>query len=233
MKAEIIAFLNNRKTLGRLLIAAAFIAAGILLMAIFKPALGRAKELVGEKKQLAAKVNVLTQTVNNFKAIDYEKEQVRLADIDLLIPEDNDVLQGLNLVEALAANHGLELLSNRAGVASQNESSLKGFEVQAVVRGSYAAIKNFLADIYLAKRATGIGSLSLAASEESAEISATVNFFFPVRAGSGQPPVARGEIGTTFSDEDNELIAKLLERSVYFEATTSATLGRTNPFAKP
>jgi len=223
-----------KKYLGPSILALTSLIGVLFVFQVMQPAISSQRAFFAEKTELSRKKDVMAKTLANLRAIDYSQEQQRLSSVELSIPSKNDLLQVMSFIESLAKSLGLEVIANKgtAGNVQSPSKKLSGYAIQATFSGDYEKLREFLRLLYQSKRAIGTSSIVLAGREDGKKISLTVTFFLPVSSEAVKVDAFNTAV-TSLSSKEEELIQDLNKREIFIEATTSAVLGRSNPFALP
>lgn len=226
--------INNpflRKNLSLISIASSLLLVLLFGLLLIEPKINSQAAAYKTKMDLQKKLDANLATLENLRVINVAKERERLSSVELLIPSQNDLLSTLSLIESLANISQLSIATNRAGNIVQNGTLIQGYTVQTSLEGSYLQVKSFLELVFKSKRAIGINNTALTLQEDGSVL-VSMEFYLPQAVGTVQIGTIENVI-TFLTSEEEKIVGELSKRSLAPTATSSATLGRTDPFAKP
>jgi Tfp pilus assembly protein PilO len=208
----------------------------IILISIYvlwffaKPALQTTLESNSKTSDLEKRKEAITKTVLNLKAKDYQAEENRLSAINNYFPTENDAVQMLSYIEFEAKNNNLKIGSLKTG-SNQIDIKSQSYEIQGSFEGSYENILNFFSRLKNSERAIGIKSAVFNPQDEGGKsIGLSLIFNLPQVLIQSESTIDKAV--TTFTTNEETIIATLGSRQPILKSTASATFGKPNPFSE-
>lgn len=220
-------FLKNLNLLVRIL---ALIVSLFVIWFFARQTFSAAQEIDKNNQQLAQRESVIATTIANLKAINFQTEKDRLAAVDQFFPTQKDPFEMLSLVEYLAGQSNLKVLSLAEAGRSEGENE-NGYTIQTSLEGSYDAILNFLSTLYQTKRAIGVKSASFNPQDAGGQTFALgLTLYLPLAQTAIESKIDKAV--STFTPDEEKIIKILSARTISQPATESAKFGRHNPFSE-
>jgi len=218
------------KNLNLLIRALALVVTLLVVWFFAKNTFSAAQEIDKKNQQLAQRESVIAKTIANLKAINFQTEKDRLAAVDQFFPTQKDPFEILSLVEYLAGQSNLKVLSLAEAGRSEGENE-NGYTIQTSLEGSYDAILNFFSALYQTKRAIGIKSASFNPQDAGGQtFELGLTFYLPLVQAASESKIDKAV--STFTADEEKIIKTLSARTISQPATESAKFGRHNPFSE-
>ena len=207
----------------------------LLILNFILPTYDSIKKVEAKNNEEAQKINDMKKSIVDLKNFNKNIDNQLVQKLDIVIPQDNDLLPLLTLIEKLAKDNQLQLSTNSstqavgsATLPPANPGDLAaGYHVQSSLTGSYDNTKKFLLSLDGTERVVGIDHFSITPTGENAVV-ISLSIFAPI-TNKNQTNNSSTKV-ILLSDSDKKILEEINQRSIVVTSSGSTSIGRANPF---